>query len=62
MKSTGIVRKIDGTGRFCLPKELLKIRGIENGDPLEVYVEGEQIILQAYMPESEKKDALKASE
>jgi transcriptional pleiotropic regulator of transition state genes len=48
MKSTGIVRKIDKTGRFCIPKELLKTRRIENGDSLEVSVKGEQIVLQAY--------------
>lgn len=48
MKSTGIVRKVDELGRIVIPKELRKTLMIEEGDSLEIYVDGEQIILKKY--------------
>ncbi|MBD7939656.1 AbrB/MazE/SpoVT family DNA-binding domain-containing protein [Cytobacillus sp. Sa5YUA1] len=48
MKSTGIVRKVDELGRVVIPKELRRSLGINEKDPLEIYTEGEQIILQKY--------------
>ena len=50
MKSTGIVRNIDELGRIVVPKELRKKLGIANTDPVEIYVEGEKIILTKYHP------------
>lgn len=41
MKSTGIVRKIDGLGRIVLPIELRKRLEIATGDDIEIYVEGD---------------------
>ncbi len=47
MKNTGIVRKIDSLGRIVLPKELRKALNIkDNETPLEIYTEGEEIILK----------------
>ena len=50
MKSTGIVRKVDELGRIVIPKELRRTLNIEEGDGLEIYTEGEQIILKKYAP------------
>jgi len=50
MKATGIVRKLDELGRVCLPKELRKTLDIAEKDALEIYTEGEQIILKKYAP------------
>lgn len=50
MKSTGMVRKIDDLGRIVIPKELRRTMEIAEGDPLEIYVEGEMIILKKYEP------------
>ena len=50
MKSTGIVRKVDDLGRIVLPKELRKILDIEERDPLEIFVDGNYIMLQKYEP------------
>ena len=50
MKSTGIVRNIDELGRVVVPKELRRKLGIANTDPVEIYVEGEKIILTKYRP------------
>ena len=50
MKSTGIVRKVDELGRIVLPKELRGTFKIDHKDPLEIYVEGDSIILKKYEP------------
>lgn len=50
MKSTGIVRKVDELGRIVIPKELRRTLNIEERDSLEIYVDGEQIILKKYEP------------
>jgi transcriptional pleiotropic regulator of transition state genes len=50
MISTGIVRKVDELGRIVIPKELRKTLGILEKDPLEIYVEGERILLKKYEP------------
>ncbi|MCX4268135.1 MAG: AbrB/MazE/SpoVT family DNA-binding domain-containing protein [Lachnospiraceae bacterium] len=49
MKDTGVVRKIDELGRFTLPMELRRKMNIEVGDPLEVFVDEESIILRKYI-------------
>lgn len=50
MKATGIVRKVDELGRVVLPIELRRNLNIEIKDPLEIYVDGEMIILKKYAP------------
>lgn len=50
MKATGIVRKVDQLGRIVLPKETRRIFNIEEGDPLEIFVDGESIVLSKYQP------------
>jgi transcriptional pleiotropic regulator of transition state genes len=50
MKSTGIVRKIDDLGRMVIPIELRKTMNINKKDPMEIFVDGEKIILRKYEP------------
>ena len=50
MKSTGIVRKVDELGRIVLPIELRRHLDIEERDSLEIYMEGDKIILHKYEP------------
>lgn len=50
MKSTGIVRKVDELGRVVIPIELRRTLDIEEKDSLEIYVDGEKIILKKYQP------------
>lgn len=50
MKATGITRKIDELGRIVLPIELRRTLGIAEGDPMEIYVENDRIILKKYEP------------
>ncbi|HYE11503.1 MAG TPA: AbrB/MazE/SpoVT family DNA-binding domain-containing protein [Patescibacteria group bacterium] len=50
VKSTGIVRKVDELGRVVIPIELRRTLNIEEKDSLEIYVDGEHIILKKYEP------------
>lgn len=48
MKSTGIVRKVDNLGRIVIPIELRKSLQISVKDSLEIYTDGDKIILKKY--------------
>ena len=50
MKSTGIVRKVDELGRIVLPIELRRTLDIAEKDCLEIYMDGESIVLKKYQP------------
>ena len=50
MKTTGIIRRIDDLGRFVIPKELRRTLRIKNGESLEIFVDGEDILLKKYSP------------
>lgn len=48
MKSTGMVRHLDKLGRVVIPMELRKSLGISSQQALEIFVNGQQIILQKH--------------
>ncbi|GEQ22252.1 AbrB family transcriptional regulator [Clostridium butyricum] len=50
MKSIGIVRKVDELGRIVIPMELRRTLGIAEKDAVEIFVDGEQIIMKKYNP------------
>lgn len=50
MKSTGVVRRVDELGRIVIPMELRRTLEIAEKDSLEIYVDGEKIILKKYQP------------
>ena len=50
MKSTGVIRRVDELGRVVIPIELRTQFGISEKDPMEIYVEGNSIILKKYQP------------
>lgn len=58
MKSTGMVRKIDELGRVVIPAELRKTLGIDKQHPVEIFINGDQIILQKYQPNTEKEEVI----
>lgn len=49
MKSTGIVRKVDELGRVVIPIELRRSLDIDLKDPVEIFTEGETVILKKYI-------------
>ena len=54
MKTTGITRKIDDLGRVVLPIELRRMLGIEVKDSLEIFVDGDSVILRKYRRDTDK--------
>ena len=50
MKATGIVRPVDPLGRVVIPVELRRTLNIKTDDSLEVYVDGDFIMLKKYEP------------
>ena len=52
MKATGIVRPVDPLGRVVIPVELRRTLNIKTDDSLEVFVDGDYIMLKKYEPAS----------
>lgn len=50
MKSTGMVRRIDSLGRIVLPIELRRVLELDEDSSLEIFMEGNQVILKKYEP------------
>lgn len=50
MKSTGIIRRVDELGRVVIPIEIRTQFAISEKDPMEIYVDGNSIILKKYQP------------
>lgn len=51
MRATGIVRRLDDLGRIVIPKEIRKNLSLREGDALEMYVDGNDLVLKPYMIE-----------
>lgn len=56
MKAIGIVREIDKLGRVVIPKEVRKTQGWEEGQPMEMFMDGDALILKAYRKDSERSE------
>lgn len=56
MRATGIVRRLDDLGRLVIPKEIRRVLGQKEGDPLELYFDRENkgIVLKKYEVEEEE--------
>ena len=51
MRATGIVRRVDELGRIVIPKEIRKNLHIKDGDPLEMYIDNDGLVLKPYHKE-----------
>ena len=49
-KTIGVVRRIDDLGRVVIPRELRNVLGIREGDPLNIQVTDNAIMLSKYQP------------
>lgn len=58
MKALGIIRNIDNLGRVVIPKEIRRIQGWEEGQPMEMFMDGDQFIMRAYGKQHKKTEAL----
>ena len=54
MKATGIIRRFDCLGRIVIPREIRRILGIKESDPMEFFIDGEDIIIRKYKEESDE--------
>ena len=59
MKATGIIRRVDDLGRIVIPKELRRSFDIRDGDPIEMYVTEDTIILKKYDRLQNTKDRIR---
>jgi AbrB family transcriptional regulator (stage V sporulation protein T) len=51
MKAIGIVRRIDDLGRVIIPKEIRRALRVREGDPLEIFIDGEGgVLFKKYSP------------
>ena len=51
MKTPGIVRKIDESGRIVIPNELRKALDLQCGDLMEMRCHGDTLVLREYAPD-----------
>lgn len=50
MIATGIVRRSDALKRIAIPKEICQTLRIKEGDPMEFFVNDDEIILKKHTP------------
>lgn len=50
MKATGVTRQVDELGRFVLPIEIRRSLDIKEKDTLEIFTDGDSIVLKKYAP------------
>ena len=58
MKALGIVRNVDELGRVVIPKEVRRAKGWEAGQPMEMFVDEENLVLRAYGEDYKKKEVI----
>lgn len=61
VRSTGMVRRIDDLGRVVIPKDIQHKIGINEGDPFEIFVEGEAVIFKKYDAANDIKAAIESA-
>ncbi len=59
MKATGIVRRIDDLGRIVIPKEIRRTLRVSEGDPMEIYMDGDSVVFKKYDNTESTADAVK---
>lgn len=48
MKATGIIRRVDELGRVVIPKEVRRTLKIQEGDPLEIFLDRDYVCFKKY--------------
>ena len=55
---SGIIRRFDDLGRIVIPKEIRRAHGWEEGTPIEIVPDGEDVILRPYGDNQRLEDLL----
>jgi len=58
MKSLGVVRKMDDLGRIVIPIEVRRTQGWEPKQPLEMFTDGDALIIKPFGKDAEKQELL----
>lgn len=58
MKELGIVRKIDELGRVVIPKEIRRTKQWDTGTPIEMFTDGDDLVLREYEQDNKKNVAI----
>jgi len=48
MKATGIIRRVDDLGRIVIPREIRRNLGAQEGTPMELFTDGNKLVIQKY--------------
>lgn len=59
MKALGIVRRIDDLGRVVIPKEVRKSQGWDSGEPMEMFLSEEGLVIRPYGLDGDKQDLVR---
>ena len=57
MEKYGIIRRIDDLGRIVIPREIRRDMGISEGDPLEMVMTDEGLLVRP-LPQSQRSSVL----
>ena len=48
MKATGDIRRVDDLGRIVIPKSVRKELNIKEGEPMELFIDGNDVVFRKY--------------
>lgn len=48
MKATEVIRKVDDLGRIIIPKSVRKELNIKEGEPMELFIDGNDVVFRKY--------------
>lgn len=48
MKATGVIRRVDDLGRIVIPKSVRKELNIKEGEPMELFIDGNDVVFRKY--------------
>lgn len=48
MKATGVIHRVDDLGRIVIPKSVRKELNIKEGEPMELFIDGNDVVFRKY--------------
>lgn len=58
MKALGIVRNLDKLGRLVVPVEVRKSQGWDAHTPMEMFIDGDKLVVQEYRKDEENQEMI----
>lgn len=56
MKALGIIRRVDDLGRIVVPKEVRRTQGWDSGQPMEMFMTDEGLLIRPYALDKEQRE------